>query len=239
MHPHARRAANLTEAVRLAEELGDRVTQSVALLNLGLVLIHAGDLDAARDSILDGTDIARQMDAIPEIIQSIETAAFWLDASGDPRQAIKLQAAADTIRVDENMPMTADDAELFDPSLRRERSTLTPAQRDAATMAGRGLRLKDALATAISALQSRRLDVRIVAARRERNRHDLTPRELEVAALVAAGRSDGEIAEALFISKKTASVHVANIKDKLGVGNRVEIALRAGAHDLAGQPRPS
>jgi DNA-binding CsgD family transcriptional regulator len=42
---------------------------------------------------------------------------------------------------------------------------------------------------------------------------------------VADGRSDGEIADELFISKKTASVHVAHIKDKLGVDSRVEIAL--------------
>jgi DNA-binding CsgD family transcriptional regulator len=56
-------------------------------------------------------------------------------------------------------------------------------------------------------------------------RHDLSRRELEVLALVAGGRSDGEIAERLFISKKTASVHVAHIKNKLGVENRVEVAL--------------
>jgi DNA-binding CsgD family transcriptional regulator len=60
-----------------------------------------------------------------------------------------------------------------------------------------------------------------------RSRHDLTPRELEVLSLVAAGRSDGEIAQALFISKKTASVHVANIKDKLAAASRIEIALTA------------
>jgi DNA-binding CsgD family transcriptional regulator len=57
------------------------------------------------------------------------------------------------------------------------------------------------------------------------NRHELSRRELEVLALVAVGRSDGEIAEQLFISKKTASVHVAHIKDKLRAQNRVEIVL--------------
>ena len=64
-----------------------------------------------------------------------------------------------------------------------------------------------------------------------RGRHDLTPREHEVLALVADGRTDAEIAEALVISKKTASVHVASIKGKLGAGSRAEIvsmALRGG-----------
>ena len=55
-----------------------------------------------------------------------------------------------------------------------------------------------------------------------RGRHDLTPREHEVLALVADGRTDGEIAEALVISKKTASVHVASIKAKLGAGSRAK-----------------
>ncbi|HZC99067.1 MAG TPA: AAA family ATPase [Actinomycetes bacterium] len=58
----------------------------------------------------------------------------------------------------------------------------------------------------------------------------LTPREREVLALVADGRTNRQIAEALFISTKTASVHVSNILAKLGVANRGEAA--AVAHRL-------
>jgi DNA-binding CsgD family transcriptional regulator/tetratricopeptide (TPR) repeat protein len=56
----------------------------------------------------------------------------------------------------------------------------------------------------------------------------LTPRETEVLAHLAMGRTDGEIADALFISKKTASVHVSNLLRKLDVANRVE-AGKVGA----------
>jgi DNA-binding NarL/FixJ family response regulator len=43
--------------------------------------------------------------------------------------------------------------------------------------------------------------------------------------LVAEGRTNGEIAERLFITRKTAGVHVTHILDKLGVANRVEAAM--------------
>jgi DNA-binding CsgD family transcriptional regulator len=59
----------------------------------------------------------------------------------------------------------------------------------------------------------------------------LTPRETEVLALVAEGRSNREIALQLFISAKTASVHVSNILAKLEAGGRTEavaIARRRG-----------
>jgi predicted ATPase/DNA-binding CsgD family transcriptional regulator len=56
---------------------------------------------------------------------------------------------------------------------------------------------------------------------------EFTARELEVLPLLSEARSDGEIATTLDISPKTASVHVANIKSKLGVETRMEAALRA------------
>jgi DNA-binding CsgD family transcriptional regulator/tetratricopeptide (TPR) repeat protein len=58
----------------------------------------------------------------------------------------------------------------------------------------------------------------------------LTPREREVLTLVAAGRSNRAIADELFISVKTASVHVSNILAKLGVSSRTEAAAWAHAH---------
>ena len=67
----------------------------------------------------------------------------------------------------------------------------------------------------------------------------LTPREREVAQLVAEGLSNGEVAKRLFISTKTASVHVSNILGKLGMSSRTEIAAWAVGTGLAtvGQAR--
>jgi DNA-binding CsgD family transcriptional regulator len=59
------------------------------------------------------------------------------------------------------------------------------------------------------------------------DRLGLTAREQEVLALVALGRTNRQIAETLFISPKTATVHVSNILGKLGVHGRVEAATIA------------
>jgi DNA-binding CsgD family transcriptional regulator/tetratricopeptide (TPR) repeat protein len=55
----------------------------------------------------------------------------------------------------------------------------------------------------------------------------LTPREIEVLTLVASGRSNQQIADELFISRKTASVHVSHILSKLGLQTRLEAASLA------------
>jgi DNA-binding NarL/FixJ family response regulator len=52
----------------------------------------------------------------------------------------------------------------------------------------------------------------------------LTPRELEVLRLLAAGYTNPQICEALYISRKTASHHVSSVLTKLGVRTRVEAA---------------
>ena len=55
----------------------------------------------------------------------------------------------------------------------------------------------------------------------------LTPREAEVLMLVAAGRTNRQIGDELYVSDKTASVHVSNILRKLGVNSRVDAAAVA------------
>ncbi|MER3405583.1 MAG: helix-turn-helix transcriptional regulator, partial [Chloroflexota bacterium] len=60
----------------------------------------------------------------------------------------------------------------------------------------------------------------------------MTPREREVAALVAAGLTNRQIAEALVISEGTARIHVEHILDKLDFHSRAQIAAWAVQHGL-------
>ncbi len=60
----------------------------------------------------------------------------------------------------------------------------------------------------------------------------LSPREQEVLTLLASGKTDQEIADALSISRHTVSRHVHNLLGKLGVDSRVAAATYAARHGL-------
>jgi DNA-binding CsgD family transcriptional regulator len=77
------------------------------------------------------------------------------------------------------------------------------------------------------------LDLPVPSALTPAERLGLTAREAEVLVLVAEGRTNRQIAESLFISTKTASVHVSNILAKLSVSNRGEAAATARRLGLA------
>jgi DNA-binding CsgD family transcriptional regulator len=65
----------------------------------------------------------------------------------------------------------------------------------------------------------------------------LTERERSVARLIAAGASNPEIAQELFLSRKTVERHVSNLLRKVGVRNRAELAARVAELEVEGAPR--
>jgi len=68
----------------------------------------------------------------------------------------------------------------------------------------------------------------------------LSPREREVATLVAAGKRNRDVAAALFVSEKTVESHLARIYDKLGVRSRTALAaIIAGEQPKADRPAPA
>jgi DNA-binding CsgD family transcriptional regulator/tetratricopeptide (TPR) repeat protein len=95
-----------------------------------------------------------------------------------------------------------------------------PLQRDLEGLAARSrLDLEAPSSAPVAAEPAKRLGAAIP--------FKLTPREQDVLERVTQGRTNREIATDLFISEKTASVHVSNIKSKLGASGRAEIAAIA------------
>ncbi len=72
----------------------------------------------------------------------------------------------------------------------------------------------------------------IASAPRDRERSPLSQREREIVALVAQGFKNKEMAEKMFISEQTVKNHLHNIFDKLGVSDRLELALYAIHNNL-------
>jgi DNA-binding CsgD family transcriptional regulator len=204
-------------------------TTSVAC-GLAIAELRLGDLVPSRSLLVDTLSNARTVGITWLGLAALEAAADWLGAAGQSEPAVTSWGTIDAVRSHTLDRTGGNDMGIFERSRQRDRAALTPGAWQAATAAGRGMTLDQALALAMDEL---------VAAdtappeegRTHAVRHDLTPREREVLALVAAGRSDGQIADTLFISKSTAAVHVANIKGKLGASSRVEIvtiAMRTG-----------
>ena len=71
------------------------------------------------------------------------------------------------------------------------------------------------------------LDGAPVGGGRDRDRSPLSQREREIVVLVAQGFKNKEMAEKMFISEQTVKNHLHNIFDKLGVSDRLELALYA------------
>jgi DNA-binding NarL/FixJ family response regulator len=66
---------------------------------------------------------------------------------------------------------------------------------------------------------------------------ELTEREHEIVRLIAGGASNPEIAQQLFLSRKTVERHVSNVLRKVGVRNRAELAARIGELEVEGAHR--
>ena len=101
--------------------------------------------------------------------------------------------------------------------------------------AGRALPLEEAIAEAIAAadpVAPRPSAPRPVDAVTADPPEGLTPREIDVLRLIAEGRSDRDIADALFIGHRTVTSHVTHIFAKLGVGSRSAAAAYAVRHGI-------
>jgi DNA-binding NarL/FixJ family response regulator len=95
---------------------------------------------------------------------------------------------------------------------------------DALTHAGQALAIEDAIAEALAVVRSARVALASQGPTGTHNDDPLTPRELEVATLIARGRNNREIAQDLIIAPSTAERHVANILRKLDLTSRTHVA---------------
>ena len=221
----ARAHASFAECVELARAIGDTEQLGMALSDLAWVRIASGELEVARRLILEAAHTSRRLNWWYQV-RVLDSVAAWLFAVGAVDEAVACLSAADRTRPDTEMNWDPDRVAARDGLIERARKVLHRSAFSAAWAGGQTLSLAAVLERGVLSIENTVVQADVTAPG-PRLRRDLSPRELEVFALVADGRSDGEIASELFISKKTASAHVAHIKNKLGVESRVEIAVAA------------
>jgi predicted ATPase/DNA-binding CsgD family transcriptional regulator len=225
-HSHAE--ALLAESVRLSIESGDRDVFAHATAALAQALTAQGELEAARSRLREGGSAVRGMENPLGAAFMLEAAAAWLASAGMLPAAVEAWAAADAYRTDHPWPVVPEEEKTRRQSWAATRQALGTVKFEMLWAKGRSRDVQEVLDIAMVAVAEADLqDLPAAPTPVRRGRFDLTPREQEVLALVASGMSDGEIATSLVISKKTVSVHVANIKAKLGASSRVEVATIA------------
>ncbi len=223
-----RAISSLSEAMSLSRQVGDKALLHWAMFSLARTLLEAGDLAAARSLLQDGARVLGELRGNDrECILALAVGSEWLAAAGRMSDAVEGWAAAARGRREQSRAMPSYHRQSLDQGYARAKKVMGPVRFHRHWMIGDHRPAGDALIRLMAEVDAVDLLSEPPASRGIANPNRLTGRECEVVALVASGMSDGEIAESLVISKKTASVHVANVKAKLGARTRVEIALAA------------
>ncbi|HEU5086576.1 MAG TPA: LuxR C-terminal-related transcriptional regulator, partial [Roseiflexaceae bacterium] len=214
------------ESISLLRELGAVRDLASALYNLGHTYLHLGDVERALALFHESMAAQLAQQNTPGVAECLMGFAASAVESGLPAAGARLLAAAVAIggqRITSAWPATRMEYEHY---LARACTSLTPTAFQAEQAAGHACSLQQAVVYAHG------VALKAAARHKARNKLDgLTVRERNVAALVAQGKSNGEIAAALVVSKRTVETHIGNIFSKLGIANRTQIvrwAIEAG-----------
>jgi predicted ATPase/DNA-binding NarL/FixJ family response regulator len=234
---YAQAEALFEEAVALHRIAGSKPALVYSLINLASAAERQGDAERAIEMVKESLSLAHELGNSEGIAFGLEAIASLAATLGRPDVAARLVAGADALREAIGAPLSPVLAADHDERLLRPlRATLGEQRYAAAQLAGRSLPVDALLAEAL-ALTARHegvarpveipLSVSAAAPSPARADYGLTAREIEVLRLLVEGCPDKEIAEALFISRRSASKYVSAILGKLGVDSRGAAAVRA------------
>jgi non-specific serine/threonine protein kinase len=198
---------------------------------LGSIARLEGRVDEAAPLLAEAVEILRRYGAVNEAIHCFEELGRVALARQDPRRAAVLFGAATGFRESTARTISPADRKALARDLDRTRSEL-PRSSFADAWA-RGLTMSFAEASDFARSTARGLADGPSASRGP----TLTPREHEIAQLVALGMTNRQIADQLVVSSGTVRIHVERILGKLGLTSRVQVATWVvGQHQLTGVP---
>jgi DNA-binding NarL/FixJ family response regulator len=198
----------LREALGLGRSLNSPHVVGLALMGLGEAALACAELSGARELFLGAMSTFRSAANVPRMIEAVESVGRLAAREGDFVRAVVLIAAASAARRHIHAVLPPRLARLLADVQLSCVSSLGQASAAAQSAAGAALSIDEAC------------DLALVAAASPA----LSARESEVAALVADGLTNSQIAERLVIGTRTVQTHVSHVLLKLGFASRSQIA---------------
>lgn len=222
---------SLEEVLDLAR--GQQMSWVVPYLVNGIALAASDLGDAERAIPLFHQNIreAAARGNLGHVIDGIEGLGRVAATTGQTEQSARMFGAGEALREMLTFPLSPTELAYAEPIMDVLRTALGADGFARAWAEGRSLTQEEAIAAAL-AFRSRPVAGELSTTHLSFRPHGLTERELEVLRLLAVGKSNRELGDALFISAHTAARHIANIYNKLGVDSRAKATAYAHVHGL-------
>jgi ATP/maltotriose-dependent transcriptional regulator MalT len=216
----------LSEALAQFRAMGNTFGAAVTLINLGRLALRRGELQRAAAIYAEALSLRWTDGDKISVASCLRGLAQTAALSRQDERAVRLFAAAEALR--EAIGAIEARSSSVEDAREMARAALGESAFAVAWDAGRALTLSDAVSEALRVPR----DMPSGNEPQAKVGQTLTSREHEVLRLLATGLTNPEIADALFISRRTVTTHVTNLFAKLGVGNRVEAVTTAQRQGL-------
>jgi non-specific serine/threonine protein kinase len=192
---------------------------------LGNAVLEQGDSIRAEEILRESLTLANDLGDRWFLGDNLASLAIAAERQGRHHRAARLIGAVDAVRARTHAPLLLIPMQIarYEQTICETRAQLGDEVFAVTRAAGRSLSLEEAVSEALMSTWSPEVPTHARAAQ-DQATGGLTLREQEVLKLIVAGYSNRQVAEALFISHRTATTHVGHILAKLDVGTRAEAA---------------
>jgi len=234
---HSEALGHFRDALELYRAIDARPAIARCLAAIGRVALSQHDLRLAATALRESLQLSLATGQRLPLARALEACAMLAVASGDPARAVRIEGAALALREAVGQAATAPRGGRIDGLLESARRAMGEAAAADLLAQGSAMSAHQAVKFAISPGGSAEdADLRLVPPQvlAPVAGAALTTREREIAALIARGMSNRDIADELVISPATAARHVANIFTKLGFSSRAQLASWAAQREPGG-----